>query len=181
MPIDGVIVAVSRAARHVVRKMPVAAVYLRSGLGVEGDAHFGATVQHRYDRRRDAARVNKRQVHLIGAELFTELAAAGYMLAPGELGENITTRGIDITSLPLATRLRIGGDALIELTGLRQPCVLLDRLQPGLCAATSATRDGATFLRHGAMATVLVDGEIRSGDPIEIALPPLPHHSLPLV
>jgi MOSC domain-containing protein YiiM len=176
-----IVVAVSRAERHVICKTPVDVIRLRSGLGVERDAHSGTTVQHRHDRRRDPARTNRRQVHLIGAELIAELVQAGFTIAPGDLGENITTRGIDVTSLPADTRLRLGDQAILELTGLRAPCVLLDRIAPGLCAATSVMLGSAKTLRHGVMAIVLADGDVRAGDRIEIELPPAPHRRLSIV
>jgi len=175
------VMSVNQAARHDVRKTPVAALHLRSGLGADGDAHYGATVQHRYDRRRDPSRLNLRQVHLIGAELLEELGRAGYRIAPGDLGENITTADIDLASLPAATRLHIGSSAVLELTGLREPCVLLDRIAPGLRLAACGERSGETILRHGAMAIVVAGGEVRAGDAIEISLPPSPHRPMRVV
>jgi MOSC domain-containing protein YiiM len=172
------VTSVNQAARHVVRKAPVASIHLRVGLGAEGDAHSGALVQHRYDRRRDPSRPNLRQVHLLGAELLEELERAGYRIAPGDLGENITTGGIDLASLPAATRLRIGSAAVVELTGVREPCVLLDRIASGLRVAAAAERHGEAILRHGAMAIVLESGEVRAGDAIEVSLPPRPHRPM---
>jgi hypothetical protein len=175
------VAAVSRSAKHTVRKTPLETIVLRAGLGVEDDAHSGATVQHRYIKRYTPQKPNERQVHLIGAELFDELAAAGFDVGPGMLGENIATRGIDLIALPLGTRLRIGADAVIELRGVRHPCVLLDRMMPGLSAATSIRRGKKTALRHGVMGIVLHDGAIRAGDPVTAVLPEGDVRELPFV
>ncbi|MBM3559766.1 MAG: MOSC domain-containing protein, partial [Alphaproteobacteria bacterium] len=159
---------------------PVApAIRLVAGLGVEGDAHQGATVRHRSRVRRDPGAPNLRQVHLLHAELFDELAATGFAIAPGVMGENVTTRGIDLLGLPVATRLRLGAEAEVEITGLRNPCVQLDGLRRGLMAATLA-RDpfGGLVRKAGVMAIVVAGGEIRPGDAVTAILPPLPH--LPL-
>lgn len=164
---------------HHFSKTPVLNIRLLTGLGVEGDGHMGATVQHRYDRRRDPTRPNLRQVHLIGSELFDELRGQGFALAPGDLGENITTAGIDLAALPRGTRLHLGASAVIELTGLREPCTLMDKFQPGLKAATLA-RDAAGRLiyKAGVMAVVSADGEVAPGDSIGVALPDGPHEAL---
>jgi MOSC domain-containing protein YiiM len=175
-----VVVAVSRSARHTVTKAAQTAIELVAGIGVAGDAHAGATVQHRYDKRRDPARVNERQVHLIGAELFDELTAAGFAIAPGELGENITTRGIMLTGLPAGTRLRIG-DAVIELRGVRAPCALLDRLHPGLCAATSMPYANGRALRHGVMGVVVAGGDVRPGAAIAVDVTSDAPRALPII
>jgi hypothetical protein len=126
------VVAVSRDARHHFSKSACAAIRLHAGLGVEGDAHYGATVQHRSRVARDPTQPNLRQVHLIQAELFDELRAAGFEVAPGQIGENVTTQGLDLLALPTGTRLLLGDDAVVELTGLRNPCVQLNRFRPGL-------------------------------------------------
>ena len=175
------VVAVSRSDKHTVRKNALDAIVLRAGFGVAGDAHAGATVQHRYLKRFNPQRANDRQVHVIGAELFDELAAAGFAVQAGMLGENIATRGIDLIALPLQTQLRIGTSAIIELRGVRQPCVLLDRLLPGLTAATSIARGKKTALRHGVMGVVLHDGEVRAGDAISVVLPDGEPRELPFV
>jgi hypothetical protein len=175
--VTATVVAVNRSATYTGTKFGVPSIVLRAGLGIEGDAHAGVTVKHRYDMRRDPARINLRQVHVIGAELFDELAAAGTSAAPGELGENITTRGVDLTLLPAGTRLRIG-TAVLELTGLRNPCSLIERIRPGLRAATTMVRNGANALRHGVMAIVIDGGEIRANDRIEIERPAEPHRDL---
>jgi hypothetical protein len=171
------VVAVNRSPAYTGAKFAVPSIVLRAGLGIDDDAHAGITVKHRYDMRRDPTRINLRQVHLIGAELFDELEAAGTSGASGELGENITTRGIDLTLLPAGTRLRIGS-AVLELTGLRNPCSLIDTIRPGLRAATTMKRNGASALRHGVMAIVIGSGEISAGDWIAIELPAEPHRAL---
>src|SRR5438105_5184744 len=132
---NAVVAAVSRSATHTLVKPNQDSVQLVAGLGVDGDAHQGITVKHRSRVARDPTQPNLRQVHLIHAELHEELRQAGFSIRPGEMGENITTRGLDLLALPTGTRLRLGGTARVEVTGLRNPCVQLDRFQPGLMAA----------------------------------------------
>jgi MOSC domain-containing protein YiiM len=140
---------------------------------------LGSTVKHRSRVRRDPTMPNLRQVHLIHAELFEELRGKGSALSPGDIGENVTTRGIDLLALPAGSRLRLGVAALIEITGLRNPCVQLDRFMPGLMAATlDRDVEGTVIRKAGVMAIVLDGGEVRSGDCIEVDLPPHPHHPL---
>ena len=172
------IVAVSLSPTHSFSKLPQASVRLLAGLGVEGDAHAGFTVQHRYHVRKDPTRRNHTQVHLLQSELFGELAPR-FTLQPGELGENITTAGIDLLTLPLATRLRLGPEAIVELTGLRTPCTLIDRFLSGLqSAVTPKSPTGKAERRAGVMSIVLASGIVRPGDELEVELPPQPH--LPL-
>ncbi|WP_398473496.1 MOSC domain-containing protein [Tardiphaga sp.] len=173
------VVAVSLRRGHHFSKTPALSIRLLSGLGVEGDGHVGATVQHRYDRRRDPTKPNLRQVHLIPSELFDELRGKGFAIAPGDLGENITTSEIDLAALPTGTRLYFGASAVIELTGLREPCTLMDRFQHGLKTAT-LDRDAAGRLiyKAGVMAVVLADGEVAPGDGIRIEMPSGPPKSL---
>ena len=130
------VIALARDAAHRFSKQPCQRLTLLAGLGVEGDAHAGRTVQHLSRIARDPGQPNLRQVHLIHAELFDELATKGFAVAPGQLGENITTRGIDLLGLSAGTRLRLGAEAVIEITGLRNPCVQIDSLAKGLMAAT---------------------------------------------
>lgn len=153
---------------------------MRAGLGVEGDAHSGTTVQHRSRVARDPSQPNLRQVHLIHAELFDELHAAGFDIAPGQIGENVTTQGLDLLARPTGTRLLLG--AVVELTGLRNPCVQLNRFRPGLMAAV-LDRDAAGDLvrKAGVMGIVLADGTVRPGDTIRVVLPDTPHRALPPV
>lgn len=177
--IAGSVAAVSRSPAHTLSKPAAAGIRLVAGLGVEGDAHQGATVKHRSRVARNPDSPNLRQVHLIHAELFAELAAAGFAVSPGRMGENVTTSGIDLLALPTGARLHLGSEAVVEVTGLRNPCRQLDRLQPGLMAAT-LDRDAAGNLirKAGIMAIVVTGGEVRSGDPIRVELPPLPHRPL---
>ncbi len=164
--------AVSRSAQHGPNKEPQDRIHLLSGLGVEGDAHSGERVRHRSRARRDPELPNLRQVHLIGAELHDELADRGFEVAPGRMGENVTTRGVDLLGLPAGTRLRLGADAEIELTGLRNPCRQLDGIQPGLMKAVLGhASDGTLVRRCGVMAVVLSAGEVRAGDPVAVTLP----------
>ena len=169
---DAQVVAVSRSGAHSMSKPNEAAIRLIAGIGVEGDAHAGLTVKHRSRVRRDPSQMNLRQVHLIHAELHDELRTAGYDLAPGQMGENITTRGIDLLGLPRGARLRLGPEAVIEVTGLRNPCSQLDGLRDGLMAATLG-RDAAgnVLLKAGIMAIVLTGGLVRVADPIGVEIP----------
>ena len=176
---NGVVVAVARSGTHSFSKRRCDDIRLVTGLGVDGDAHLGSTVKHRSRVRRDPTMPNLRQVHLIHAELFEELRGKGFALSPGDIGENVTTRGIDLLKLPAGARLRLGASAFIEITGLRNPCLQLDRFMPGLMAATlDRDADGNLIRKAGVMAIVLRDGEVRSGDIIEINMPPHPHHLL---
>jgi MOSC domain-containing protein YiiM len=175
----GVVAAVCRSPAHTLAKAPRQSIRLLAGLGVEGDAHLGTTVQHRSRAARDPTRPNLRQVHLVHAELHDELAAAGFAVAAGRMGENVTTRGIDLLALPAGTRLRLGGEALVEMTGLGNPCVQLDGIQRGLMAAALARgEDGAVVRKAGVMAVVIAGGEVRPGDAIRVELPPEPHRAL---
>jgi MOSC domain-containing protein YiiM len=151
---------------------------LLAGLGVEGDVHSGATVKHRSRVASDPNQPNLRQVHLIHAELHDELRTAGFSVLAGQMGENITTRGIDLLGLPTGTRLRLGNAALIEVTGLRNPCTQLDHFQSGLMAAVlDRDEQGKLIRKAGIMAIVLTDGEVEPGDNITIELLPQPHQA----
>ncbi|MCC6456318.1 MAG: MOSC domain-containing protein [Caldilineaceae bacterium] len=176
------VTAVSCSGTHTFSKPNQASIRLLAGLGVEGDAHLGETVKHRSRVARDPSQPNLRQVHLIHAELHDELQATGFAVSAGEMGENITTRGIDLLTLPTHTRLHLGESAVIEVTGLRNPCAQLDGLQPGLMAAVlDHDEQGNLIRKSGIMGIVLTGGEVRPGDPIHIELPPEPHQSLPTV
>lgn len=151
-------------------------ITLIEGLGVEGDAHAGATVKHRSRVRRDASQPNLRQVHLIHSELHDELRGKGFDVVAGAMGENVTTRGIDLLALPARTRLALGESAIIEITGLRNPCYQLDGLRPGLMNAVIEPRpDGSLVRKAGVMSVVIRGGVVRPGDPIRIELPEPPH------
>lgn len=176
---DGRVEAVHRSAAHALRKSGQPSIRLVAGLGVEGDAHMGATVQHRSRVARDPQQPNLRQVHLIHAELHDELRASGFRVQAGEMGENITTRGIDLLHLPTGTRLHLGAEAVVEITGLRNPCAQLDGLQPGLMAAVlDRDAQGQLIRKAGIMGVVLTSGEVRPHDPIRVELPPEPHRPL---
>ncbi len=176
---DGFVEAVSESPEHTMSKPNRDAIRLLPGLGIEGDAHAGETVKHRSRVARDPSQPNLRQVHLIHAELHDELAAAGFSVAPGQMGENVTTRGLDLLALPTGTRLRLGAAATVEVTGLRNPCAQLEGIQPGLMAATlDRDADGNLVRKAGIMAVVLAGGEVRPGDPIRLELPAAPHRPL---
>jgi MOSC domain-containing protein YiiM len=161
------------------RKLAQDTIKLLAGLGVEGDAHLGTTVQHLYPMRRDPTQPNLRQVHLIHAELHDELREAGFELVPGEMGENVTTSGIDLLGLPTGTRLRLGDAAIIEVTGLRNPCHQLNKLREGLMAATlDRDAEGNLIRKAGVMAVVIEGGMVHPGDAIAIELPAGPHQAL---
>lgn len=168
------VLAVSRDETHRFSKLPVDSIELVAGIGVIGDAHAGTLVQHRYDVRKDPNRLNLRQVHLIQAELFDEVRERGYELGPGDLGENVTTAGVDLLSLPTGTRLDLGGP-VVRLTGLRQPCVLINRFKAGLMKVLIEKVDGETIRKAGVMSVVERGGEVRPGHPITITLPDEPH------
>lgn len=173
------VLAVSRRAAHAPSKDNHPDVQLLVGLGVEDDAHAGATIQHRSRVARDPSQPNLRQVHLIHAELHEELRAAGFHVSAGHMGENITTQGIALLDLPTGTRLRLGDEAIVELTGLRNPCTQLDSIQPGLMSAV-LDRDeyGHLIRKAGVMAVVVAGGLVRPGDAIAVELPPPPHRPL---
>lgn len=174
-----VVTAVSRSARHSFSKPTQLVIRLIAGLGVEGDAHMGETVKHRSRVARDPTQPNLRQVHLLHTELFEELHAAGFPVAAGELGENVTTQGLDLLGLPTGTRLRLGAAAVVEVTGLRNPCVQIDKFQKGLMAATlGRDAEGNLVRKAGVMAIVLAGGEVHPGDSIAVELPPAPHRPL---
>lgn len=174
----GRVVAVAASPTHSFSKDVAARIVLLQGLGVENDAHCGATVKHRSRVRQDPSQPNLRQVHLIHAELFDELAAKGFSAAAGQLGENITTRGLDLLAMPAGTELRFGA-AVVRLTGLRNPCSQLDAFQSGLMSALIETRPDGTLVRKaGVMGVVAAGGAVAAGDAIHVVLPPLPHRAL---
>lgn len=174
-----VVLAVAANPEHALSKPLRAEVRLRSDHGVEGDCHAGRTVQHRSRVARDPSQPNLRQVHLLHAELLDALVAAGFAVGPGVLGENLTTRGLALLQLPRGARLRVGASAVLEVTGLRNPCQQLEAFQPGLLAAV-LDRDpqGALVRKAGVMAVVRAGGLVRPGDAIQVELPPPPHQAL---
>lgn len=176
---DGTVIAVSRSGSHTFSKPNEGTVRLLAGLGVEGDAHCGPTVKHRSRVARDPLLPNLRQVHLIQSELFSELRQTGFEIAPGDMGENVTTAGVDLLALPCGTRLRLGDDAVVELTGLRNPCAQLDGLAPGLMKATlGRAPDGSLVRKAGVMAVVVSPGEVRPGHRVVVELPAGQHRPL---
>jgi MOSC domain-containing protein YiiM len=175
----GSVSAVSCSAGHSLSKGNQRAIRLIEGIGVENDAHAGATVKHRSRVARDPSQPNLRQVHLIHAELHEELRGAGFEVAAGQMGENITTRDVDLLGLPAGARLRIGEAAVVEITGLRNPCAQLDRIQPGLMAAVLGHDSQGNLVRKaGVMGIVVAGGVVRPDDAITIDLPPVPHRPL---
>lgn len=175
----GTVTAVSCSGEHTMRKAASGAIRLLAGLGVDGDAHLGVTVQHRSRLAKDPTQPNLRQVHLIHAELHDELAEAGFAVVPGEMGENVTTRGIDLLALPTGARLRLGADAVVEVTGLRNPCAQLDGLRPGLMAAVlGRDADGNLVRKAGIMGVVRAAGDVRPGDVITVEFPGGAHSPL---
>jgi MOSC domain-containing protein YiiM len=171
-----VVVSVNSSPQHEFSKSPHSEIRLVEGIGVEGDAHAGRTVQHLYQKARHPERPNLCQVHLIHAELFEVLAQKGFSVGPGDLGENITTRGIDLLHLPEGTILTIG-EVMIRITGLRSPCYQIDRFRPGLMNHLIEDASNRRFL-CGIMGTVESGGTVRPGDAISITLPQGDHHPL---
>lgn len=173
------ILAVAQRRGHHFSKTTSLGIRIVEGLGVEGDAHAGVTVKHRSRVRRDPTQPNLRQVHLIHSELFDELAAKGFEVKPGDLGENVTTAGIDLLALPTGTRLHLGDSAVVEVTGLRNPCVQIDTFQKGLMAATlDKAADGSLIRKAGVMSVVISGGDVRPGDAIRVELPAGVHRPL---
>jgi MOSC domain-containing protein YiiM len=173
------VIAVSAHLRHRFSKTPAEQITLIAGHGVEGDAHAGATVKHRSRKRWTPAAPNLRQVHLMHAELFDELAEQGFDVEPGQLGENITTRGLDLLTLPAGTLLKLGSEAVVEITGLRNPCVQIDRFQAGLLKQVLLQgEDGKPVRKAGIMSVVVHGGPVKPGDPITLEMPAEPHRAL---
>jgi len=178
----GTVSAVHRDAAHRFSKPRQLSIRIVAGLGVEGDAHFGMTVQHRSRVARDPTAPNLRQVHLIHEELFAELREAGFTVAAGDIGENVTTRGIDLLALPSRTRLHLGGSAIVEVTGLRNPCSQIDKFQSGLMQAVlGRDADGNLVRKTGVMCIAVASGDVHPGDAIRVELPTQPHHALEVV
>ena len=175
----GSVIAVSLSAGHYFSKTPSLVIRLLEGMGVAGDGHMGLTVKHRSRVRKDPAQPNLRQVHLMHQELFEELKAKGFTIKPGDLGENVTTSGIDLLALPTGARLHLGESAIVEITGLRNPCGQLDNFQKGLMAATlDRDASGNLIRKAGIMSVVVSQGDVRPGDAIVAELPGMPHRPL---
>jgi MOSC domain-containing protein YiiM len=176
---DSVVVAVSKSGAHTFSKPNQEVINLIAGIGVEGDAHSEKTVKHRYLVKKDAERPNIRQVHLIHQELLDELKGKGFSVVPGELGENITTQGIELLDLPTGTRLMIGTEVVVEVTALRNPCKQIDEFQKGLLKEVLYKEENGELVRKtGVMGVVLSGGEVRPGDKIRVDLPSEPYQKL---
>jgi MOSC domain-containing protein YiiM len=176
---SGRVTAVSSNGEYSFTKPNRDSITLLAGLGVEGDVHAGVTVKHRSRVAQDPTQPNLRQVHLIHEELFEEVGEQGFKVAPGELGENITTQGIDLLGLPVGTLLRIGDTAVVEVTGLRNPCLQIDNFQDGLLKRVVGRDEAGNVVRKaGVMSVVREGGVVRPGDPIEAELPTGPHRPL---
>ena len=172
---NATVVAVSKSATHTMSKPNVDSIYLLAGLGVEGDAHAGVTVKHRSRVAQDPTQPNLRQVHLIHSELHDEIRALGFEIVPGQMGENITTKGIQLLDLPRHTRLHIGENAVIEIIGLRNPCQQLNGLQEGLMQAVLGRDENNNLVRKaGVMGIVVQSGVVYPDDRIVIELPQPP-------
>lgn len=173
------VLAVARDGAHRFSKGVVPELRLIAGEGVEGDAHRGVTVKHRSRVAVDPTRPNLRQVHLLPAEFFAEAARAGFALGPGALGENVATVGLDLHALPVGTRLGLGGEAVVELTGLRNPCAQIEAFRPGLLALVLRHDPALGVVRRaGVMGVVASGGVVRPGDRITVATPAGPHRAL---
>ncbi|MFF4033244.1 MOSC domain-containing protein [Streptomyces sviceus] len=178
----GKITAVSSNGTYSFTKPNRESITLLAGFGVEGDVHAGATVKHRFRMKKDPSRPNLRQVHLMHEELFEEVRRAGFEVAAGELGENVTTRGVDLLGLPVGTLLHLGGEAVVEVTGLRNPCAQIDRFQKGLMKqVVGRSEDGRPLFRSGIMSVVVRGGVVRAGDAVGVELPEGPHQPLDIV
>jgi MOSC domain-containing protein YiiM len=176
---QGRVISVSASVSHSFSKSCVAEITLVEGCGVLGDAHSGETVKHRSRVARDPTQPNLRQVHLIHGELFDELAVGGFKVQPGALGENITTRGIDLLALPCGSELLLGTSAVVRITGLRNPCVQIERFKSGLLAAVlDRGKDGAIVRKAGVMGVVVKGGIVRVEDNVVVRLPSYPHRPL---
>ncbi|MET8173199.1 MOSC domain-containing protein [Streptomyces clavifer] len=176
---NSTVTAVSSNGVYAFTKPNRESITLLAGLGVEGDVHAGVTVKHRSRIAQDPTQPNLRQVHLIHEELFAELRGAGFEVSPGELGENVTTGGIDLLALPVGTLLHLGDEAVVAVTGLRNPCLQIDNFQDGLLKQVVG-RDGtgAVVRKAGIMGVVVAGGTVRPGDPVTAELPAEPHRPL---
>lgn len=178
----GKITAVSSNGTYSFTKPNRESITLLAGFGVEGDVHGGATVKHRFRMRKDPSQPNLRQVHLMHAELFEELRAAGFEVRAGELGENVTTLGVDLLGLSVGTRLHLGDEAVVEVTGLRNPCTQIDHFRKGLLKeVVGRGPTGAARFKSGIMGIVATGGVIRPGDTVGIEPPNGPHRPLDIV
>jgi MOSC domain-containing protein YiiM len=178
--VGGIVVAVSRSATHTMAKPNQERIRLLAGLGVEGDAHAGITVKHRSRVAVDPNQPNLRQVHVIHVELHEELSGSDFSIAPGEMGENITTRSVALLALPTGARLHFGESAVVEVTGLRNPCGQLNGIARGLMAAVLDRDEQGNVIRRkaGVVGIVVAGGEVRPGDGVRVELPAEPYRAL---
>lgn len=182
MTLTGRVETVAAAPGHGFSKTLQQAITLVAGHGVEGDGHAGRTVQHRSRVRRDPTQPNLRQIHLLQGELFDDLAARGFRVGPGDMGENLVTRGLDLLALPTGARLRLGAAAVVEVTGLRNPCAQIEAFQAGLLAAVlDRAADGRLVRKAGIMGVIVQGGVVRPGDTVAVDMPPPPHRALEAV
>jgi MOSC domain-containing protein YiiM len=165
------VVAIAAAEKHTFLKEVRSSIRLVAGRGIQGDAHCGRCVQHLHDKAKDSGRPNLRQVHLIEEELIDHLQALGFDIGPGDLGENVRTRNISLVELDLGTRLKLGDDAVVEITGLRTPCIKIDRLKSGLRRAVTANRCGHDYMKSAVMAVVIESGTVGVGNHITVTGP----------
>lgn len=176
------VIAVASDSGHNFSKITKPVITLIAGFGVKGDAHAGKTVQHIWDKARTPDAPNLRQVHLVHEEIFEELAEQGFNVRPGDIGENIVTRGVDLLNLPLRTKIEFPSGAAIELTGLRDPCKKLNKIQEGLIHKFVYKNEvGRRAVKSGVMSIVLKGGDIRPDDEIVVVLPDGPHKTLPIL
>ena len=178
----GAVAAVSSNGSYSFTKPNRESIVLLAGLGVEGDVHAGTTVKHRFRMEKDASQPNLRQVHLMHEELFDELRETGFEVAAGQLGENVTTRGVDLLGLPVGTLLHLGEEAVVEVTGLRNPCAQIDTFRQGLLKqVVGRGEDGKVRFKSGIMSVVVTGGTVRPGDSIKVELPEGPHRPQEIV
>lgn len=171
----GQVTAVAKDGQHRFSKCIAPEITIVAGLGVDGDAHQGVTVKHRSRVKADPTQPNLRQVHLIHSELFDELAERGFEVGPSDLGENITTKGINLLGLPRGAHLKVGNEVVLEVTGLRNPCAQIDEFRKGLLSAVLDNGPkGEVIRKSGVMAVALNGGRVRDGDRIDVVLPEPP-------
>ena len=177
--LEGTVTSLHCDDGHNFSKPSIVEANFLAGIGIEGDAHSGPTTQHVSRQKKDASRPNLRQVHLVASEVHEGLRSEGFDVPFGGFGENITTRGIELGTLPVGTTLRLGDDVIITLTGFRDPCSQIDKFQQGLRAAVSFKPEtGPQLFRNGVMSVVVRGGTVRVGDTIRVALPPEPHQPM---
>ena len=179
LSLEGTVVSVAADRGHHFSKPPRERIVLVEGHGVEGDAHARAFVGHRYLARHQPRLANLRQIHLIPSELFASLSDAGFTVGAGDLGENITTTGLDLERMPLGTLIELGPVAIIELTGLRTPCVLIDRFQAGLKQQVLSSAETGSPFKCGVLGVVRAGGAVAAGDSARVRLPSSPFRALP--